>query len=254
VAGTVGAKVLAGEKVIEIDRFNSVNVNLQIKHLSFSAHADAKGILQLIRMSGAKNVLLVHGEKQKMALLKERIEGELGLNCYDPANGQTVNIPIQQSVPAIITNALYESSMIKSELEYGKLANKVEKREISGCCFVAPTDLSDFKRPRLVLMTEQEMLKKGLATSKPPSVQSIKFNSFNFGNGNEASDVVIKLALDAAFRILSVNMYVPCSLEAAQISCGDFVTITVLDCEFIVTWSSEGELEAMQALAILNRI
>lgn len=51
VAGTVGAKVLAGEKVIEIDRFNSVNVNLQIKHLSFSAHADAKGILRITTLT-----------------------------------------------------------------------------------------------------------------------------------------------------------------------------------------------------------
>jgi integrator complex subunit 11 len=39
VAGTVGAKVLAGEKEIAIDRFNSVQVNMQIQNLSFSAHA-----------------------------------------------------------------------------------------------------------------------------------------------------------------------------------------------------------------------
>jgi len=31
--------------------------------MSFSAHADAKGILQLIKHVQPKNVMLVHGEK-----------------------------------------------------------------------------------------------------------------------------------------------------------------------------------------------
>jgi len=43
VAGTVGAKVLAGQKQIELDKKTVIDVKLQIKHLSFSAHADAKG-------------------------------------------------------------------------------------------------------------------------------------------------------------------------------------------------------------------
>jgi Cft2 family RNA processing exonuclease len=37
-----------------------------VKNLSFSAHADAKGIMQLIKMSQPANVILVHGEKGKM--------------------------------------------------------------------------------------------------------------------------------------------------------------------------------------------
>jgi Cft2 family RNA processing exonuclease len=37
-----------------------------VRHLSFSAHADAKGILQLIRHCEPRAVMLVHGEKNKM--------------------------------------------------------------------------------------------------------------------------------------------------------------------------------------------
>jgi integrator complex subunit 11 len=109
VAGTVGSKVLAGEKQIEIDRFKSVTVNLQVKHLSFSAHADATGILKLITMSGTKSVMLVHGEKQKMAILKTKIESELGIPCYDPPNGYTCVVPTSPNVPVVVSEDLMDS-------------------------------------------------------------------------------------------------------------------------------------------------
>lgn len=46
---------------------------MQIRYMSFSAHADAKGIMQLIRMCEPSRVMLVHGESKKMAFLQERI-------------------------------------------------------------------------------------------------------------------------------------------------------------------------------------
>ncbi|KAJ1897974.1 Integrator complex subunit 11, partial [Kickxella alabastrina] len=45
VAGTVGAKVLSGMKVVDIDAYSQVHVNIDVQNLSFSAHADAKGIM-----------------------------------------------------------------------------------------------------------------------------------------------------------------------------------------------------------------
>ena len=44
--------------------------------MSFSAHADAKGIMQLIRNCEPKNVVLVHGENAKMDFLKDQIMKE----------------------------------------------------------------------------------------------------------------------------------------------------------------------------------
>ncbi|KJE94421.1 integrator complex subunit 11 [Capsaspora owczarzaki ATCC 30864] len=105
VAGTVGNKVLAGHKQIEMpDRARTViDVRLSVQNLSFSAHADAKGIVQLIRHAEPRNVMLVHGEKAKMAFLKAKIISEIGIPCFDPANGATVTIetahPISVSVP-----------------------------------------------------------------------------------------------------------------------------------------------------------
>ncbi|KAF9613474.1 hypothetical protein IFM89_008321 [Coptis chinensis] len=39
-----------------------------------------------------QNVILVHGEKPKMAKLKGKIEYELGIKCYDPTNNDVVHI------------------------------------------------------------------------------------------------------------------------------------------------------------------
>jgi len=46
--------------------------------MSFSAHADAKGIMQLICQCEPKNILLVHGEAAKMEFLRKKIEQEFG--------------------------------------------------------------------------------------------------------------------------------------------------------------------------------
>ena len=91
VVGTVGWKILSGEKEIQIDPWTKLQVNLTVENLSFSAHADCKGIMQMIRMCAPKNVILVHGEKSKMAILRQRIQKEIGIPCYDPAN-ETVGI------------------------------------------------------------------------------------------------------------------------------------------------------------------
>ena len=46
--------------------------------MSFSAHADAKGIMQLISQSSPASVLLVHGEAEKMGFLRDKIQKEFG--------------------------------------------------------------------------------------------------------------------------------------------------------------------------------
>ena len=51
---------------------------MDVEYMSFSAHADAKGIMQLISQCEPRNVLLVHGEADKMAFLKTKITQEFG--------------------------------------------------------------------------------------------------------------------------------------------------------------------------------
>jgi integrator complex subunit 11 len=55
-----------------------LDVKLSIEYMSFSAHADAKGIMQLIRQCEPKNVVLVHGEGAKMEFLRQQVTKEFG--------------------------------------------------------------------------------------------------------------------------------------------------------------------------------
>ncbi len=52
-----GYKVINGAKKIEGDGGTKIDVKLAVEYMSFSAHADAKGILQLIRTSQPRHVM-----------------------------------------------------------------------------------------------------------------------------------------------------------------------------------------------------
>lgn len=65
VPGTFGNKLLSGVRRLDIDH-KEYDVRMTIENISFSAHADAKGIINLIRHVNAENIVFVHGDKQKM--------------------------------------------------------------------------------------------------------------------------------------------------------------------------------------------
>ncbi|XP_052081449.1 integrator complex subunit 11-like isoform X2 [Mytilus californianus] len=107
VAGTVGHKILNGAKRLEMENKQTLEVKLSVQYMSFSAHADAKGIMQLISWCEPKNVMLVHGEAEKMDFLKSKIQHQFGIDCFKPANGETAvihtkhNIPVDVSLPLL---------------------------------------------------------------------------------------------------------------------------------------------------------
>ncbi|TPX42461.1 hypothetical protein SeMB42_g05114 [Synchytrium endobioticum] len=104
-AGSVGAKLLANEEKIYTPDFpnDPIIPKLAIRNLSFSAHADAKGILSLIGKCAPSNVVLVHGEAHKMAKLKAQIEdAPLRIPCYMPANGETAEFYTRHKAPAYV--------------------------------------------------------------------------------------------------------------------------------------------------------
>lgn len=51
----------------------TVPVNLRVEYMSFSAHADAKGIIQLIKRTQPRRVVFVHGEAIKMKALQTKL-------------------------------------------------------------------------------------------------------------------------------------------------------------------------------------
>ncbi|XP_066547569.1 integrator complex subunit 11 [Amia ocellicauda] len=106
VQGTVGHKVLSGQKKLEMEGRQVLEVKMQVEYMSFSAHADAKGIMQLIRMAEPRSVLLVHGEAKKMEFLKDKIEQEFSINCFMPANGETSTMITNPNVPVDISLSL----------------------------------------------------------------------------------------------------------------------------------------------------
>ena len=87
--GTVGNKILSGERTIEIDK-SIIEVRCDIEYMSFSAHADAKGILQLIKHSSPKNLVFVHGDSEVMKKLQKTVEVNLKMNSFLPKNHEEV--------------------------------------------------------------------------------------------------------------------------------------------------------------------
>ena len=111
VAGTVGHKILSGVRRVEFENKQVLEVKMAVEYMSFSAHADAKGIMTLIQQCEPKNVLLVHGEASKMEFLQGKIKQEFGLECYMPANGETVNITTKITIPVDVEVALLKRSL-----------------------------------------------------------------------------------------------------------------------------------------------
>jgi integrator complex subunit 11 len=89
VSGTFGAKLLAGAKQAVIDK-KEYQVNMKVYNVSFSAHADARGIMNLIRNADPETVLLVHGEKDRM----KEFSKVLTVRNYLPANHKTCLVPV----------------------------------------------------------------------------------------------------------------------------------------------------------------
>uniref|UniRef100_A0A8C3UC79 Integrator complex subunit 11 n=1 Tax=Catharus ustulatus TaxID=91951 RepID=A0A8C3UC79_CATUS len=106
VQGTVGHKILSGQRKLEMEGRQILEVKMQVEYMSFSAHADAKGIMQLIRQAEPRNVLLVHGEAKKMEFLRQKIEQEFHVSCFMPANGETTTILTNPCIPVDISLGL----------------------------------------------------------------------------------------------------------------------------------------------------
>uniref|UniRef100_W5M2E8 Integrator complex subunit 11 n=1 Tax=Lepisosteus oculatus TaxID=7918 RepID=W5M2E8_LEPOC len=106
VQGTVGHKVLSGQKKLEMEGRQVLEVKMQVEYMSFSAHADAKGIMQLIRMAEPRSVLLVHGEAKKMEFLKEKIEQEFSKYLFQHKT-KTRRCLISENTHKIFSTALH---------------------------------------------------------------------------------------------------------------------------------------------------
>jgi len=117
VAGTVGHKILNGTRTLDRPgKAGKLEVKMSVQYMSFSAHADAKGIMQLISYCEPKNVMLVHGEGHKMEFLKHKIRSEYKIECYMPANGQTAVVKTPVEVPVAVSKTLLDEEAERHDL------------------------------------------------------------------------------------------------------------------------------------------
>ncbi|KAI5173004.1 integrator complex subunit 11 [Nematocida sp. LUAm3] len=127
VKGTIGEKVLNKAKKVSLGGI-TYPVRLQVKNMPFSAHADQRGIFSLIHQCNPQNILLVHGDIQRMRRLANLIEKNTGICTVYPPTGSFVHFPGSTKMSAKISDRmltdLQEFCSTKEGLLTGTLAEK----------------------------------------------------------------------------------------------------------------------------------
>ena len=75
--GTPGRLILDGHRSILLDD-EEVDINMEIKSIKLSAHADQKGLFEYVKsIKGLETVFIVHGESRKRMEFKELLDDKL---------------------------------------------------------------------------------------------------------------------------------------------------------------------------------
>ncbi|MEM4390145.1 MAG: MBL fold metallo-hydrolase RNA specificity domain-containing protein [Candidatus Micrarchaeia archaeon] len=84
--GTLGRKILDGAREVYVGG-ERIAIRLQVENISFSAHADHRGLLELARsVRGLKRIFLVHGEPPALREMAEVLSREY--EVVVPKNGE----------------------------------------------------------------------------------------------------------------------------------------------------------------------
>lgn len=249
VAGTVGHKILNGTRKIEFKKGKPpVEVKMSVQYMSFSAHADAKGIMQLISYCEPRNVMLVHGEAAKMEFLKAKIRQEFNIDCYMPANGETATIMTPMTVAASVST---------------KLLREESER------FDARTDEEAFKRPRLlhgVLVMKDNKLKlmdpdEACADLNIPA-HTLRFTStVNLALVGAVEDALQRVKDIVEEEIRHTDYKICIDHDRHRLSLAQSVSIEVTQSkdegatkEIIVSWANRDEHIGSYLLSVLQNI
>ncbi|CAM6102771.1 unnamed protein product [Calypogeia fissa] len=175
VAGTVGNKLISGKTTkLEIDKRSPLDVRCQIHQLSFSAHTDAKGIMDLVKHVNPRNVVLVHGEKPKMATLKARITSDLGIPCFDPANHETLEFSSRCTVKVSMSK-----EFVTANMEMAVSIVDPMRQLVRGKSYGLPYTKERVSVEGVVLLDEASKLKI-LHTAEAPVSMNVKQHDMTF--------------------------------------------------------------------------
>lgn len=94
VKGTFGARLLAGDNFLRIHE-KDFEVKMEVAKMSFSAHADSKGITDLLDFLSPEHVVFVHGEKTRMQQLAASLRQQRKpFHCHCPANHEKLRMSV----------------------------------------------------------------------------------------------------------------------------------------------------------------
>ncbi|SBT76784.1 cleavage and polyadenylation specificity factor, putative [Plasmodium ovale] len=133
VQGTIGNKLIMGERKIQVDGGTFINVLCKIIYLSFSAHADSNGIQQVIKQVMPKNIIFVHGEKKGMEKLSRHISKNFYINSICPSLGEKCTFDFTKYFInyVYIHHTLYKNIFRKITQKKRDISNFSSKKNIS---------------------------------------------------------------------------------------------------------------------------
>ena len=83
-----------GHNLIETKIFNNseeeFDVHCELNHIVLSAHADRRGLFEVIKRTNPKQVVCVHGDKCKE--FAKDIEEHFGIQAFAPKNGEVIKV------------------------------------------------------------------------------------------------------------------------------------------------------------------
>ncbi len=94
VRGTRGRLLMDGERDIPMPDGSSIHIEAEVKFADFSAHADQPNLINFVSKlseNGLREVILVHGEPDKMRQLRRKLE-KRGIRTYIPKLGEVVRL------------------------------------------------------------------------------------------------------------------------------------------------------------------
>lgn len=115
VAGTIGHALLRRSDRVMIEG-KEYRVKCDVRAMSFSAHTDQRGIMQLLEWLQPANVVLVHGEEERMRGLMGEVSRVMDIPCFMPANHERLVIPCPVSIPTEMPYSLLEQN--RAELHH----------------------------------------------------------------------------------------------------------------------------------------
>ena len=92
--GTVGNKLIMfnskrtrkGDRVVQLGHGRTCQVKCQIDYVPFTGHTDSVGIKEVMRIAKPRNIILIHGEADKMGRLAKELADEHNVDVKIPVN------------------------------------------------------------------------------------------------------------------------------------------------------------------------